>query len=201
MIKIFLQKKTRDKIFIFIFLFLIFCFAFFIRTYFYYEVVFSDGIVKYTEDAMYHMRYLENMLLGGHFPSFMYFDPYSAFPHGTYNKIAPLYDFILALIIWLVSFGKPTIEIVNKIEEGKLKFTGLGNTLTKAKTLAGLSDQEVLLSKELHEKTISEIKTSQQTVQGIEVFKVKQIADVEKNQQFIKEFMTRINEEGKERKK
>jgi len=92
-------------------------------------------------------------------------------------------------------------EIVNKIEEGKLKFTGLGNTLTKAKTLAGLSDQEVLLSKELHEKTISEIKTSQQTVQGIEVFKVKQIADVEKNQQFIKEFMTRINEEGKERKK
>jgi len=115
MIKIFLQKKTRDKIFIFIFLFLFFCFAFFIRTYFYYEVVFSDGIVKYTEDAMYHMRYLENMLLGGHFPSFMYFDPHSAFPHGTYNKIAPLYDFILALIIWLVSFGKPTIEIVNKI--------------------------------------------------------------------------------------
>lgn len=91
-------------------------------------------------------------------------------------------------------------EIVNKIEEGRLKFTSLGTILTKAKKLADLSDGEVLLSKEIHEKTISEIKASQQIIRGIEVYKVKQIIDAQKNQQFIKEFMTRINEEGKERK-
>lgn len=104
----------KNRIIIFIALFLIFCFAFFIRTYFSYKVVFSGGVVKYTEDAMYHMRVLENLVLGGHFPFFANFDPYVNFPHGAYNNIAPLFDFILAGIILLVSFGAPTMELVNK---------------------------------------------------------------------------------------
>jgi len=108
-------KDKIKKIIAPVLLILIFCLAFFIRVYFPYKIIFSDNIVKYTDDAIYHMRFLENMLLGGHFPSFNYFDPFTNFPHGTYSRIAPLYDFILALIIWLVSFGKPTIEIINKI--------------------------------------------------------------------------------------
>lgn len=111
----FSNSKIKNKIIVFTFLFLIFCLAFFVRTYFPYKIVFSDGIIKYNDDAVYHMRFLENMLLGGHFPSFFYFDPFTNFPHGTYSSPAPLYDFILAVFIWLVSFGKPTIEIVKKI--------------------------------------------------------------------------------------
>jgi dolichyl-diphosphooligosaccharide--protein glycosyltransferase len=105
----------NKKLVIFIFLFLIFCLSFFIRTYFSYNIIFSDGAVKYGDDAMYHMRFLENLLLGGHFPSFIYFDAFTNFPHGTYDGIAPLYDFILACVIWLISLGKPTLEVINKI--------------------------------------------------------------------------------------
>src|SRR3989344_4542468 len=108
------NSKFKAKAVVFLFLVLIFCLAFFIRTYFSYKAVFSNGIVKYGDDGIYHMRFLENMLLGGHFPSFIHFDPYTNFPYGTYNGIAPLYDFVLAFIIWLISFGKPTLEIVNK---------------------------------------------------------------------------------------
>jgi len=61
------------------------------------------------------MRLVENMLLGGHFPRWMYFDAYTYFPYGTYIHFAPLYDWLLALIIWLVSLGKPTLEIINKV--------------------------------------------------------------------------------------
>ena len=98
-----------------ILLLLIVIFAFFIRVYFPYNIVFSDGFIKYGDDAIYHMRFLENMLLGGHFPSFFYFDPFVNFPHGIYASLAPFYDLFLASVIWLISFGKPTQEIINKI--------------------------------------------------------------------------------------
>lgn len=93
----------------------IFIFSFFIRTFFCYKSIFTSGGVKYIDDAMYHMRILENILLGGHFPKFIYFDPYVNFPYGAYDKIAPMYDFILAIFIWLISFGNPTVELINKI--------------------------------------------------------------------------------------
>ena len=96
-------------------LLLIVVFAFFIRVYSPSQIVFSDGIVLYGDDAIYHMRFLENMLLGGHFPQSFYFDPFVNFPHGVYASLAPLFDFLLAFFIWLVSFGKPTAEIINKV--------------------------------------------------------------------------------------
>jgi dolichyl-diphosphooligosaccharide--protein glycosyltransferase len=61
------------------------------------------------------MRVLENMLLGSHFPNFINFDPYVNFPYGAYIKMAPLYDFVLAGFIWIISFGKPSLEIINNI--------------------------------------------------------------------------------------
>lgn len=109
------KSKLKSKIVIVFLLLLIVSLAFFIRVYFCYNLVYSDGLVKYNDDGMYHMRNLENLLLGGHFPSSMRFDPYLNFPHGTYIGMAPLFDLILAVIIWLISFGKPTIELINKV--------------------------------------------------------------------------------------
>src|SRR3989338_8399244 len=86
----FKDVATRNKILVFATLFLIVCFTFFIRIYFCWGDIFSDGVVKYIDDANYHMRFLENMLLGGHFPNFIYFDPFTNFPHGSYS-IAPFY--------------------------------------------------------------------------------------------------------------
>jgi dolichyl-diphosphooligosaccharide--protein glycosyltransferase len=96
-------------------LILIFLTVFFIRVFFSWEAVFSDPIKYSADDGIYHMRLVENMLLGGHFPFRIYFDPLTNFPYGTYIHFTPLYDWLLAIIIWIISFGKPTLEIINKI--------------------------------------------------------------------------------------
>lgn len=97
-----------------IFLILVFMFALFIRIYFSWSVVFSDPIKYTADDGIYHMRLVENMLLGGHFPFRIYFDPFTNFPHGTYIHFTPLYDLIIAGVVWIVSLGKPTLEIINR---------------------------------------------------------------------------------------
>lgn len=99
-----------------ILLFTLFGLAIFIRIYFSYGKIFSDSMIKYaSDDGVYHMRLVENELLGGHFPKRIYFDPYTYFPHGTYIHFAPLYDQLLSGIIWLTSLGKPTLKIINLI--------------------------------------------------------------------------------------
>ena len=132
------MKLNLKKFLVPICLILIFAIALFIRIYFSYETVFSDPInpvrsnpyaenspiydwfasngVKYSaDDGVYHMRLVENMLLGGHFPSRIYFDPFTNFPSGTYIHFTPLYDWLMAVIIFAISLGKPTLEIINKI--------------------------------------------------------------------------------------
>ncbi len=93
----------------------IFCLALFFRIYFSYDKVFSNpDLVKYAfDDGVYHTRLVESELLGGSFPWRMGFDPFTYFPFGTYIHFAPLFDFILALVIWLLSLGKPTLQSIN----------------------------------------------------------------------------------------
>jgi len=103
------------KIFPIILLFLIFTLALFFRIYFCYDKVFSDPIKYAADDGVYHMRLVENELLGEHFPRRIYFDAYTYFPYGTYVHFAPLYDQLLTGTIWLVSLGQPSLELINKI--------------------------------------------------------------------------------------
>ena len=105
----------KRKIAIFLLVFLIFGIALFLRIYFCYDKVFSEPIKYSADDGIYHMRLVENMLLGGHFPFRIYFDPLTYFPNGTYIHFAFLYDFLIAGVIWIVSFGQPTLELINKI--------------------------------------------------------------------------------------
>jgi len=89
--------------------------------------------------------------------------------------------------------------IINRIEENKLKFTSLGNILTLSKKIAELSENEVLLSKEIHTKTISEIRAEKIEKQGFELFVIKRVTDTEKNEKFIHDFLGRQEEEKKAR--
>lgn len=82
--------------------------------------------------------------------------------------------------------------LISRIEKENLKFTGLGNTIPFAKKLAELSNQEVLLSKEVHEKTIPEIKAEKISKNGIEAFTITRVAQ-EKDEKFISEFLKRQN--------
>jgi len=90
-------------------------------------------------------------------------------------------------------------DIVNSLQENKLKFTSLGNTLHLAKKIADLSRQEVLLTKELHEKTVSSIKTDKVEKKGIELFKIKRILDTQRNSVFIQDFLKKMAEEAKKK--
>ncbi len=80
----------------------IFCLALYIRTAIQYNSVFTDSFVRFcVYDPWYNMRLVENTL--HHFPHRIYFDPFTAYPHGTYYPFAvPLFDISLASIIWLI---------------------------------------------------------------------------------------------------
>ncbi len=88
-------------------------------------------------------------------------------------------------------------DLANKFdkEDKNLKFTAMGNTLGRAKKIADMSDGEVLLSKEIHEKTLSEIKAEQSKKFGKEIFTVKRVTDSQRNKEFVKDFLKKLNEE------
>ncbi len=109
--KLFLQKR----IFVILAVFFILVLAFFLRVYFSYDIVFSDPIKYAGDDGVYHMRIVENMLLGDHFPQRIFFDPYTNFPKGTFIHFGPLYDYLLAFLIWFLTLGNPTQKAIDLI--------------------------------------------------------------------------------------
>lgn len=85
-------------------------------------------------------------------------------------------------------------EIINKIENKKLKFTSLGGLTILAKKLADNSSPgEILLSKETYNQAMTEVKADKKDISGIEAYVVKKVADYEKNDKFIKDFIKREN--------
>ena len=111
--------KIKSKVIAGFLIFAIFALAILLRVCFSYGTVMSEassGFVKYSaDDGVYHMRLVENELLGGHFPFRIYFDPFTYFPNGTYIHFGPLYDWLLCLTIWLATFGHPTLKAINAI--------------------------------------------------------------------------------------
>ena len=105
----------KKKILFAIILCLIFALSLFLRVNFCKEDVFSFPVKYSADDGVYHMRLVENELLGDHFPKRIYFDPYTNFPYGTFIHFGPLYDQILAGSIWLASLGNPTQEIIDNV--------------------------------------------------------------------------------------
>lgn len=93
----------------------------------------------------------------------------------------------------IYSIGVSSGEIINRIDEGKLKFTSIGPTLSMAKRIAEISDKYgglLLISKNVHEKTLSDVKAEK--IKGTEeVFSLVRVVDKEKNREFISEFLQR----------
>lgn len=106
--------KNQSFIFSFCFISIIFI-SLFLRVYLPYSNVMQQPIRYAADDGVYHMRIVENLLLGGHYPKKIYFDPFTYFPYGTYIHFAPLYDQLLAFVIYVASLGKPTETIIHKI--------------------------------------------------------------------------------------
>jgi len=84
-------------------------------------------------------------------------------------------------------------QIINKVEQGKLKFTALGNFIVVAKKLAESSNEKLLLTKISFDKGGPELKGER--VGNGDVVEVRRIIDGERNQKFIKGFLDREKRE------
>lgn len=89
-------------------------------------------------------------------------------------------------------------EVINKVEDGKLKFTALGNFIVVAKRLAEASDKQILVTKNSYEKGISEIKAEKRRIADGEVYEVRRVIDREDNKKFLSGFLERMKREHKE---
>ena len=74
-------------------------------------------------DPWYNMRLVFNTL--AHFPQRIFYEPFTTYPNGTNVPFAPLFDYLLTWIVWLVGRGDPMttlgtrgIETVSAIYPG-----------------------------------------------------------------------------------
>lgn len=65
----------------------------------------TSGISFHGNDPFYNFRLVESVL--HNFPHRIYFDAYTFYPHGTSVPFAPLFDYLLAAIIWVLGLGSP----------------------------------------------------------------------------------------------
>lgn len=81
-------------------------------------------------------------------------------------------------------------DILNKIEDKKLKFTALGNFMIVAKRLSDISNKQVLVTKIAYERGIADIKAEKSKIND-NIYEVKSVIDHEKNREFIGKFLDR----------
>ena len=84
-------------------------------------------------------------------------------------------------------------DLIVKKEDNILKFATIEKTIPIAKKIAEVSTGEVLLSKNIHLKTMGSVKAEKQEIPGetMEIFKIKRIVDQNAAEKFIKDFMRR----------
>ncbi|ADI74124.1 Oligosaccharyl transferase STT3 subunit [Methanohalobium evestigatum Z-7303] len=86
--------------------------AFYIRTIPKAGVFISENFVRFGgNDPWYHLRNVENIL--HNFPDMLWFDAYTQFPNGTEQVFAPLFDMILAFILWIIGLGDPSQSLIH----------------------------------------------------------------------------------------
>lgn len=87
-------------------------------------------------------------------------------------------------------------SLVNALDMNRkiLQFANMGRTISNAKRIAEMSEQEIYLSKEIHEKTLSDVKVDKVDLKktfGKDVYTIKRIVDSEQSKKFIDNFMKR----------
>ncbi len=78
-------------------------------------------------------------------------------------------------------------EIATNIENGKLKFAALGNSINLARKIAEIAQNGVLISGNTNKKIMNEVKTLKQG----EFYSISRIIEREQNKQFINKFVER----------
>ncbi len=90
-------------------------------------------------------------------------------------------------------------NIIAKHGINGLKFMSLGSLISVAKRLAAVSNGEVALSKEIRDRVATDVKTDKRFAGDLEFYPLTEIRNREKSEKFIKEFMSKMEREERER--
>ena len=108
------QGRISPKLVAAIIVALFFGVALYLRIALPYAKVFSGDWIKFTGvDAYYYMRIVDNLVYN--FPHLNSFDPYMLYPGGGGPSGYPLFDYLLAGIIWLIGLGSPTQHTIDMV--------------------------------------------------------------------------------------
>ncbi len=85
-------------------------------------------------------------------------------------------------------------EIIARVDSKnkKMQFMGVGKFIQEIKKISSLSEKEIFLTENLKNKLSSEFKTEKKTIQGTEVYRIKEIINKEKHKKFLDSFLKRI---------
>lgn len=109
-----ISHRIRSGLVICLVLVLLFVFSLWLRVYFAHDDVFTDVGIKYNGyDAYYHMAIVDNLV--PNFPHLTQWLPYILYPNGQPTGSIHFFDWLLAGIIWILSLGKPTANIIDAI--------------------------------------------------------------------------------------
>ena len=79
-----------------------------------YPLVFTGGGVSFQEsDAWFHIRTIHNLL--AHFPYRSGFDPYALYPGGQNIPTAPVWDYMVATVAWILALGAPSPSFIDGV--------------------------------------------------------------------------------------
>jgi len=79
-----------------------------------YDTVFNSGIVKFAaDDAVYHMRLVENTL--HNFPYRITYDAFTTYPYGSTLHWGPLFTLIISSTSLITGLGNPSMDLVNTV--------------------------------------------------------------------------------------
>ena len=77
-------------------------------------VFLTNGFVRFGgNDPWYHFRNVESII--NNYPHLLRFDAFTEYPNGTNQVFAPLYDFFLSTIIWLIGLGHPSEQLIQTV--------------------------------------------------------------------------------------
>ncbi len=86
-------------------------------------------------------------------------------------------------------------SIVAKLAQNGLEFMPLGDLMAKVKKIAFISKEDILLGEKMKEKLGPNVRVEKMSVEGLNVYKIKEVKYSQAHEKFIKQFLNRQTSE------
>jgi hypothetical protein len=84
-------------------------------------------------------------------------------------------------------------DLISIIENNKLKYMGVGNTISSAKKIADISCQEIIITTQVKDKLLRDLKTEKVEKNGDTYYKVLRLSEIENNKDKLKDLLKRTH--------